>query len=226
MMLLALIMGIFSFSGTAHADVDVVFLTQTSTLKLKTWTATDLKSLAKHAGQLDAQKLIFDESTEKLELNDRADIDLVTIYGSNRTTRVPRFMIWRGILKLQMDHDGSLNAKGEGSRLMLPSTMFSISKITKIELSRASMQFPENELHLKTNPAASRGEKLFSQNCLACHGLNLAKLKVDTITDAQIKSFDAKHRSEGVSLDARAVRGLIAYRDALTIEHSEVKSKK
>jgi cytochrome c5 len=166
-------------------------------------------------------------STKNLDLNDRADVDLVTLYGEDRTTRVPRFMIWRGSLKFYYNKDGSLSSKADTNRLLVPTSIFSVTKIKRIELTRASVLYPETELHLRTNPAASRGEKLFTQSCLACHGLPSApKLKVETLTDAQLNDFVAKHKSQGaMMLDARATRGLIAYRDALVLEHSGVKPK-
>jgi hypothetical protein len=227
MMLLALFMGIFLISNNARAGVDVAFLTQAGPLNLKSWHDADLKAVAKRSGEISAQKLIFDESAQKLELNDRADVDLVTVYGDHKMARVPRFMIWRGFFKLQLNRDGTLSSKGDGNRLSVPSALFTVTKITKIELTRASILFPETELHLKTNPAASRGEKLFTQNCLACHGLpSTVKLKPEGLADAQLNGFAKNHLPLGVSLDAKGLRGLLAYRDALIAEHSEVKSKK
>jgi hypothetical protein len=227
MMLLALFMGISSLLTSAQA-MDVTFLTQQGPLVLKTWTDADLKKLAKSSGEISAQKLIFDESTQNLDLNDRADVDLVIISGEDHTARIPRFMVWRGSIKLKVNRDGTLSSKGETSRLLVPSSLFTVSKIKKIELTRSSFMYPETELHLRTNPAASRGEKLFTQSCLACHSLpNFPKLKVEELTDAQLDHFNEKHRKQGgIVLDAKAQRGLVAYRDALSSEHSEVKSKK
>jgi len=231
-MLLALFLGIYSFYATAFAEVDaasnvpVVFLTQRGSIPLKTWDSASLKKIARRS-EISAQKLIFDESAQTLALNDRADIDVVTFYGTNRTARVPRFMIWRGSLKLKLNKDGTLESEGSSNRLLVPSFLFSVSKISKIELARISFLYPETELKLRTNPAASRGEKLFTQSCLACHGLPSApKLKVEELTDLQLNSFGATHKTQGaLSLDAKALRGLIAYRDALVVEHSLVKSK-
>lgn len=229
-MLLALTLSLFTqlFGPGAHADsVDVSYLTHVGLLKLKTWTDTELKTLRNHKGQISSQKMILEDSTQNLELNDRAEVDLVTLYGADQTARVPRFMIWRGFLKLQLANDGSLNATGESNRLLVPSSIFTVNKIKRIELSRASFLYPETELHLRTNPAASRGEKLFTQSCLACHSLPSApKLKPETLTDAQLNAFANQHKTHGsLVLDAKALRGLIAYRDALVTEHSEVKSK-
>ena len=209
---------------SAHA-LDVNYLTHGGSLPLKTWTAGDLKTLAKRNGEISSQKLLIDESAAKLDLNDRADIDLVTIVGDH-TARVPRFMVWREYLKFKLNHDGTLSSSAVSNRLLVPTSLFSVSKITKIELGRANLLFPEIELHLRTNPAASRGEKLYAQSCLACHGLSAKALKVTSIADEQLKSFSTTHLKFGITLDPKALRGLVAYRDALVLEHSEVKSVK
>jgi hypothetical protein len=223
-MLLVLILGMFSMNAHAQA-VDVSFLTPSGSVPLKTWTIADLKSIAKPGSQISAQKLLFDESAAKLDLNDRADIDLVTITGDH-VGRVPRFMVWRGYLKFKLNRDGSLSSSAGSNRLLVPTSIFSISKITKIELGRASLLYPTNELHSRTNPAASRGEKLFAQSCLACHGLSASPLPISALSDERLKSFPVAHQKFGIALDARALRGIVAYRDALVLEQSQVKSIK
>ena len=117
------LMALFSLITPAHA-LDVSFLTQQGPLNLKTWTDADLKKLSKKNGEISAQKLIFDESTQTLDLNDRADVDLITLYGEDRMARVPRFMVWRGFLKFNLSKDGSLNSRGDSNRLLVPSSLF------------------------------------------------------------------------------------------------------
>ena len=218
-------MGFLLAQQTAYA-LDVTLLTQQGSKVVRTWSADELKQISSKHGEISAQKLILDESTKNLDLNDRANIDLVTIYGSDRIARVPRFMIWRGDLKLEREKDGSIHCKGQSNRLLVPSSVFSVSKISKIELSRASLVYPGIQLTLRTNPAASRGEKLFTQSCLACHGLpGAVGLKIEELTNQKIDNFSTIHKKAGIVLDEKAARGLIAYRDALKNQHSELKSK-
>jgi hypothetical protein len=223
-MLLALILGMFSISVHAEA-MDVNFLTPSGSVPLKTWTSGELKAIAKPGGQISAQKLLIDESAAKLDVNERADIDLVTLTGDH-VVRVPRFMVWREYLKFKLNKDGSLSSSAVSNRLLVPTSLFSVSKITKIELGRASLLYPAIELHARTNPAASRGEKLFAQSCLACHGLSASPLQISALSDDRLKSFSAAHQKFGIALDAKAFRGIVAYRDALVLEQSQVKSIK
>ena len=214
--------------------LDVVFLTRmetgVTTTVLKSWTPAELQALAGHNGNISAQKLIIDDSTTKLELNARADIDLVTIYGETEIARVPRFMIWRGLLKLQWDKKNqTLQAYASGkNRLLVPTESFKVNHIQKIELAHHSLVYPGTALKLRTNPAASRGEKLFTQSCLACHSLpKIAPLKPEQLTAEGLKKFSSQHKiDKDLDLDARGVRGLIAYSQALASEKNEVKSNK
>ncbi len=222
-----LLLGLLNSNPNAFA-LDVTLLTPQGPRVLKTWSEAELKKLSKKRGEISAQKLIFDESTDKVELNERANIDLITLYGAEGMARVPRFLVWRGLFKLEVDRKGSLNSHGEADRLLVPPQIFSLTRISKIELSRASQTYPGTRLTLRTNPAASRGEKLFTQSCLACHSLPQAPaLQVSALTDEKLNAFNTKHKKyKSLTLDQKALRGLIAYRDTLSRTSSEVKSPK
>jgi hypothetical protein len=217
----------FLFATQEAHPLEVTLLTQSGSQILKSWSLEELKSLVKHNREISAQRLIIDESTKNLSLNDRADVDLISLYGPKGVAaRIPRFMIWRGFLKLELDH-GSLNSKSESNRLLVPAEFFRVVGIQKIELSKTSIIYPGTKLRLRTNPAASRGEKLFTQSCLACHGLGAApKLAVADLTQGALEQFNTKHKTWFMSLDAKAMRGLAAYRDALASEKTEVKSRR
>jgi hypothetical protein len=233
-------MGFFAlFLGISQAHaVDVVFLTQqgpqVSTKVLKTWSPDELTKISKSGGSISAQAMIIDESTQSLELNDRADVDLVTLYGEKEMARVPRFMIWRGLLKLEWNKKTkTLDSRAQvqqifPNRILVPGEAFRVHNIQKIELAQHSWVYPGTRLSIRTNPAASRGEKLFTQSCLACHSLpNYKAIQPGMLTAESLKSFNTQHKAfPKVELDARAVRGLVAYRDALAKEKTVVASPK
>jgi hypothetical protein len=224
-MILLLFLGLLSVSPNANA-VTVSLLTPKGPRVLRELKAPDLKLLAKRAGDVPAQEF-FDAITHDLDLNAKAEIDLVTLYGANgKVARVPRFMVWRGYLKLKLSSADVLNSHGEQNRLLVPNEFFSIDRIQKIELSRASETYPGTALLVRTNPAASRGEKLYTQSCLACHSVGSApRIEISHITDTFLRAFNSKHKAMGsLALDSRSVRGLAAYRDALASEKSSVKS--
>ena len=219
--------GLAAFIPGARA-LDVVFLTPKGPSLLKTWTAEELGQLSKR-GKITGQNLIIEESTRSLDLNSRAEIDLVTIYGSGKIARIPRFMIWRDFIKLRWDPGRkaiSANATS-ASRLVVPKEVFNVSDIQKIELAKHSLIYPGTELRIRTNPAASRGEKLFTQSCLACHSLPQAKaVGPAQLTENNLNHFTEHHRSAGVDLDSRGIRGLIAYSQALASQQNDVQLRK
>jgi hypothetical protein len=216
-------------AGSASAQaLEVTLLTPQGSKLLKKWSSGDLKRVSK-AGQLSAQELVFEDSTKDLDLNERADIDLVTLYGNQqRIARVPRFMIWRGSLKFRLGSDGSLSARASNNPLLVPKDFFNVSGIRRIELSRASSTYPGTRLQVRTNPAASRGEKLYTHSCMACHSLDSApQIEVSRLNDSYLRSFSSKHRAtDRLSLDSRTLRGLVAYREALASEKNGVSSAK
>jgi hypothetical protein len=225
-MLFLLFLGLLSPNPDANA-VTVNLLTLKGSQTLKDWNPAELRQLTKKPGQDISCQEFFDQSTQGLELNSKADIDLITLYGANgKVARVPRFMIWRGFLKFQLGPGEVLNSKGDPNRLLVPRDFFSIDRIQKIEFSRASFTYPGTALSVRTNPAASRGEKLYTQSCLACHSIGSSpKIDQARLKDAFLRSFKQKHKAMGsIALDHRSVRGLAAYRDALASEKTVVKS--
>jgi len=221
---------VFFWISNAQA-LDVVFLTHPPKV-LKSWSPEALSKLAKRNGAISAQTLIFDDSAQSLDLNDRADIDLVTLYGKHGMARVPRFLIWRGLLKLTWNRKTqSLDSEGKieslvPKRLLVPAKVFRVREIQKIELAHHSWVYPGTRLVIRTNPAASRGEKLFTQSCLACHSLSgFTPLTPAQLTDSALDAFNTKHHTyPELRLDARATRGLAAYREALAREKTVVPS--
>lgn len=219
----------------APKTVDVVFLTQTGSRPLKSWTGDEIQKLesGRHS-EVSAQKLIFDESASALELSDRASIDLVTIITDTKTIRVPRFMIWRGFFKFKWDSKtGELSSSVknvEKGRILIPAWYFDANNIRKIELTDHLFSYPQTKLKIRTNPAASRGEKIFTQNCLACHSVSTyhsPNLNPASLTAQKLNLFGSIHkRWPELKLDARSERGLIEYSEALAAEKPEEKTKK
>lgn len=217
-------------ASSATAEVEVTVLTQIPKL-LRTWNPEEIREFARK-GRFTSQKFIFDESAKTMELNERADIDLLTVYGKDaagkpKVARVPRFMVWRDAFKLSFDFKkGQLSSRATPTQLKIPLDLFDIRDINKIELSQHGMTYPGTRLKVRTNPAASRGEKLFTQNCLACHSFS-HPIDPTQLSPDMLKAFAPKHSGfPGLAIDARDSRGLTAYGEALASEKSKVDSAK
>ena len=107
---------------------------------------------------------------------------------------------------------------------------FDANNIRKIELTDHLFSYPQTKLKIRTNPAASRGEKIFTQNCLACHSVSTyhsPNLNPASLTAQKLNLFGSIHkRGPELKLDARSERGLIEYSEALAAEKPEEKTKK
>ena len=221
------ILALFFAAENARA-LEVGILTPQGPRVLRQWSGDELKKMSRN-GVLSSQELVFDRSTADLDLNVRADVDLVSLYGEGgRVARVPRFMIWRGSLRFRVSGDGALRSGISGNPLLVPEAFFFLEGIRRIELSRASNLYPGTKLQVRTNPAASRGEKIFTQSCMACHSLERSpKIEPTLLNESFLRGFAVRHRpTGGMVLDQRALRGLLAYREALASEKSVVNSSK
>jgi hypothetical protein len=221
---------LFLVSGLVTSDANALSVNLVTPKGVKVIREGGGSDFARHAkkssGRISVQEW-FDAITASLDLNDKADIDLMTLYGADgKTARVPRFMIWRGFIRFRLSPDGTLESEGDPNRLLVPRDFFTIKRIQKVEFSRASDTYPGTALAIRTNPAASRGEKLFTQSCMACHSIgSVPRIDAQKLSDPFLKSFNGKHRLMGsLTLDSRAIRGLAAYRDALASGRSGVKS--
>jgi len=219
----------------ASKTIDVVFLTQSGSQVLKSWTTEEIQKVsAGNHSNVSAQKLIFDESAGSLVLNDRASIDLVTITTDTKTIRVPRFLIWRGFFRFRFDpKTGELSSSVKNldrGRLLIPSSYFDATNIRKIELSDHLTTYPQTKLRLRTNPAASRGEKLFTQSCLACHSVSTygsPALNPAELTATKLHNFDSIHKGwSELKIDSKSSRGLVEYSEALALQNIEKNTEK
>ena len=219
-------------ANAVSKSVDVVFLTQSGSRPLKSWSTDEIRKFsAGNHSNVSAQKLLFDESAASLALNDRASIDLVTITTDTKTIRVPRFLIWRGFFRFMFDPKSgelaSVVRNLDRGRLLIPTSYFDATNIRKIELSDHLTTYPQTKLRLRTNPAASRGEKLFTQSCLACHSVSTygsPPLVPTELTATKLRNFDSIHQGwTELRIDPKSSRGLVEYSEALALQSIEKK---
>jgi hypothetical protein len=233
--------GLLSASISAQSlakPIDVVFLTPKGTRFLKTWSEDQIASLCtKKSSVISSQKLLFEESTRSLDLEEIASIDLVTIFTETKAVRVPRFLIWLDLfefkwnLKTKELSSYLKNTSRMGKdRIILPNWYFELEQIRKIELSDHRVNYPNTMLKIRTNPAASRGEKVFTQNCMACHSVSTygsPVLSPTSLNQARLAAFSQIHKKwPELKLNPYIERGLIEYSEALAFEKNEVKSRK
>lgn len=126
---------------------------------------------------------LVDEATKGLTAADRSDADLVVLKTrAGREVLMPKaFLVKYPQIQVSFRKNGqSLGA--DGPRVVLPATtnakirkenvllepMF-VSELAAVTLSSYEKRYGMFILKKRTDPAAMRGEKLYLQNCVACH---------------------------------------------------------
>lgn len=124
---------------------------------------------------------LVDSALEKLPLEAKAQIDLIVLKGDGGAQAlIPRSLITKYPLLLGVMNSDSKS--GDFSSVIpwtskpkilsedLPLESFQIQRVSRIELTHYREKYGALFLKRRTDPAAMRGEKLFVQNCVSCHG--------------------------------------------------------
>lgn len=124
---------------------------------------------------------LLDQVLTELTVDQRAQFDLVVLKNERgQKALVPRAFLSRYSLILAMEKNGqkqvypssivqwSSNAKLQKEGLVLET--FFLEGVSTIELANYRDRFGSYFLKRRTDPVAMRGEKLFVQNCVGCHG--------------------------------------------------------
>ncbi len=173
-------------------------------------------------------------ATEPLGADDRASIDLVVLRdAAGGQALVPRWFV----VKYPMLLARGAPAESVGLRAIVPWTSqpkagqeglpvatFFLEGVTELELGNYRERYGALFLKRRTDPAAVRGEKLFVQNCVSCHGSGrgpsvLAANLLEGRWGEILRSPGAHPGAEGIpSLGSRESRSLVSYLEAYRYE--------
>lgn len=219
---------------------------------LKSWNLSDLrkgKDAASSQKDPDTSDLVqwkgvqlatlLDQALAKLPLEKRAEIDLVIFKGKGDAkaliprafiTKYPILLAWnRG--KQELGARGPLysvipwTTKPALKKEHLPVETYFVPGIHSIELANSAQRYSSVYLKRRTDPVALRGEKLFVQSCLGCHGTGRGP-KIDAIaTEERAKSISSEKDghpkvSGAPTLGEKERRSLRTYLDAYRGENS------
>ncbi len=190
-----------------------------------------------------------------LSVEEKAYVDLVIVRNDqDERALIPRAFINKYPLYLAMSRDGkSLGADGplysvapwtSNSRIRtegLSLEALFVPRVSKIELTNYRDQFGAMYLKRRTDPAAIRGEKLFVQNCLACHhsqgaaaGVSLASVSAKASAPSaapSVAEISGSQKSRNLAssghpaikgapkLESKDIRALTSYLDAYRAEN-------
>jgi mono/diheme cytochrome c family protein len=220
---------------------------------LKTWSFDEIKALKQLSSrELDPASgkvaqwqgvsldRLLEDAMAKLPADRRAQIDLVVLKGSEGAkTLVPRYFVKKFPMLVAFSRDkGALGAEGPLASVApwtskpnvtqesLPVTAYFVPKLESIELTNYRARFAPLFLKRRTDPAAMRGEKLFVQSCLSCHGAGKGPAFSDvSVAAASVEKARALASSEHPAikefpkLNDREKRALMSYLEALKAEN-------
>lgn len=217
-------------------------------LSLKAWTIGELSKLSVRSteerepetGKLEKWKgVVISKFIEKaladLPLDQRAQVDLVIFKNSQGVESViPRSLVTKYPLLLAFEKNHKPLGAEELTVVVpwtsmpriasenLPLRAFYLSGVTQIELGSYREHFQTMLLKRRTDPAAIRGEKMYVQNCISCHGAGRAP-SITEISVGGSRSLASTGHPTNVSgfpkLTPRDLRGLVSYLDAYRAEH-------
>lgn len=240
-----LFFGLFSISSLAGGEIPVTLQVNGKTQEIHAYSAIDLARLKTRSGKEKRPtgevvnfggpvlQGLMDESLMKLPLEVRAQIDLVVLGGREREALVPRSFINKFPVVLSKTKGGfesvvvgwQTNPKIKAEEL--PTDTYFLDSVQKITFTSYRERYLKYFLKRRTDPAAMRGEKVFTQACLGCHatGIGPDPSKWTTVEFNGMKKNAHPAKSPRFELNDWMVRALTVYWSAQEKERQSQQTK-
>lgn len=178
-----------------------------------------------------------EKTLETVPLAERAAVDLLLIKNSSGVSAlVPRYLVTKYPFLLAYQKDQQPVNGGDGPLAIVvpvktkpailservPLNTYAVTAVSTIELTSYQARFHNLILKRRTDPAAIRGEKLFVQNCIACHATGRAKPVGVLSKEGTARSLASggHPQGEGVpELREKDTRALVSYLNAYRLEN-------
>ncbi len=188
---------------------------------------------------------LIEEATQGLTAADRSSSDLIVMKTrSGREVLMPKaFLVKYPEIQIALRQDGK-DLGAEGMRVVLPATSSSkirrenillepmfVSELASVTLSSYDKRYGRLLLQRRTDPAAMRGEKLFLQNCVACHTQPQATVasldtneKLKVLVEGAHPTFPGNNGGFKAIFDKKAMRSVGSYLDAFRSQGQAAKN--
>ncbi len=215
--------------------------------ELKTWSLSELRQLKQVSGrEKDPEtgrverwegvllSTLIEKAIDGLPAEQKALVDFVTLKnGDGQRAILSRAFIVKYPVMLALASEGPTSVMPWTSRPKIlgegiPLEAFFLKGVREIELGNYRTSYASVFLKRRTDPAAMRGEKLFVQNCMACHAAGKGPAATELMSHAngaRIRALNetAHPQVQGVTpLSGRDRRALMNYLDAHRAENSPV----
>ena len=162
-----------------------------------------------------------DRALDQLSPDNKAQVDLVILHGAKgETALVPRSLITEFPVMLATRKDEysvviPWTSKPRIKKEELPLESYFVSPLVKIELTSYRHEYGSLFLKRRTDPFAMRGEKIFIQDCMACHGASQAP----ALKTRELASVDHPKMKGIPALSERDHEALKSYFAAYRVEN-------
>lgn len=190
-----------AFANAEPYSMRVSWVSNQGVRELKSWTLKEINQLKSTTYQEWKGVLLaplMDQALIGLSIEERAQIDLVILKNSmGAQIQFPRAFTTKYPVLLAYQKQGKpLNSAevlqslilnpshAKATRENLPLESFFLKGLHSIEFSNYREKYSGVFLKLRTDPLALRGEKIFLQNCLACHSGGFVGRRVSEVRQA------------------------------------------
>lgn len=177
--------GCLGLENTAQADFNVKVNDAKRSQILRSYSLSELKSLKwrkkAQLGQYQSLKEWIWLWAEGMSAEESAMVDLIVLESKDgRKAFMPRWVTQKYDLYIVRSAEEPIQLRSvvptqafpRLANERLPLDSYQLSDIVSIELTNYQKYYGLFQLKKRTDPAAARGEKLFLQTCLGCHGIH------------------------------------------------------
>jgi hypothetical protein len=173
---------------------------------------------------------LLDEAMKPLNAEAKSQIDLIVLKGGKgEQAWIPRAFLTRYPMLLAEPTLDSVVPTTSWAKIQtedLPHGTYWVRGVQRVELTNYREQFGRFYLKRRTDPAAMRGEKVFVQNCLACHSGG-AKPAASWQGESLVDLLKKHPRKTGFQeVNARTEKALASYWTAYRSEQGESAAEK
>jgi len=176
---------------------------------------------------------ILDAAMQSLNSEAKSQIDLVVLKGAGgEQAWIPRAFVVRYPVLLAAEGKSAggtmmsvvpVSSKPKIRTEELPHGTYWVKDVQTVELTNYREKFGRFYLKRRTDPAAMRGEKLFIQNCMACHAPSSAQLTWSGWEVSALAQSLKKHPAKTgfIEIQGKSEKALSTYWSAFRTEQSE-----
>jgi len=176
---------------------------------------------------------LLEKAMDALTVEERATVDLVFVQnGQGRQAWIPRSLLSRYPLLVAVKKAGGVlsspqivipwTSRAKIQDEALPLETYFLADVSRIELANYRDKYGTYYLKRRTDPSAMRGEKVFVETCVACHGSGRGPAVSDFYLPGRLSILSTSGHpvvKGNPRLSERDQRAILSYLSAFQLEN-------